>query len=59
MKRLVAHLEMHIDRTSLDYIEDKEDIFRDERNLYLYGGAFFASLANVRFLRLIHDYYES
>lgn len=50
---------MHIDRTSLDYIEDKEDIFRDERNLYLYGGALFASLANVRFLRLIHDYYES
>ncbi|CAD8098336.1 unnamed protein product [Paramecium sonneborni] len=59
VKKQLEHLNLHIDKTSLDYIEDKEDLYRDERNLYLYGGAFFVTLANLRILSLIHDYYES
>ncbi|CAD8084684.1 unnamed protein product [Paramecium primaurelia] len=59
IQKQLEHLDLHLDKTTLDYIEDKEDLYRDERNLYLYGGAFFVTLANLRILSLIHDYYES
>ena len=51
-------MNIHIDKTSLDYIGDKEDLYRDERNIYLYAGAFFTSLANIRYLSHLHDHQE-
>ncbi|CAK85995.1 unnamed protein product (macronuclear) [Paramecium tetraurelia] len=59
VKKQLEHIDSHLDKTTLEYIEDKEDLYRDERNLYLYAGAFFVTLANLRIFSLIHDYYES
>ncbi|KAM3132435.1 hypothetical protein pb186bvf_015394 [Paramecium bursaria] len=51
-------LESLYDKTSREYLEEKSDLYRNERNLYLCFGAFFSTLANIQYLSHIKAYYE-